>query len=720
MRENFTRIMYLTSFSSIIASIIYFFASNWSGFSRFEKIGLSVCLLLLFYLFGFVVSKKIENHPFLGKWFIFTGSLTFGVTVGLLGQIYNSHADSYMLFLIWFIPTILFAIVTKYQPFYVTSFLLLNLTVWFYTHPSQGFFSRTNEEQFLVLLMFAFVNLVIFIISYKKIIPSPIVKGLSFSFSNFILIVSTFNFIFGNKGFLLNFIYAPLLLASIYYLSKKTNEKLLTVLSGIALSFYAIVKYFELAIELNELFYLGGMIFAGLLIFGTIKMAKIISNMDDTQTRSRLFLKDCLLVFATVIASFIGSASTLGFIFLLSDNIAPYIAYFVAIIGFIGYPLRIKKWDPAVSYTLLSIGFLMASGVSLTMHPFFGVLLLGVIIYSWVTTETTGLKYLLYLIANGLIFYLSFRHLIGRFSLEINDIALILIVMTLINLIVYLLRDKIDQVAAKNSLIYALLPLLALTFIGDVGDKNYIVYNTAFFVLTLVVLIRSKTKAYLFEYRVASVFWFLFLLLKYYDFGWKLLHKSIALFIIGGILFTVAFLLDKNSVYPKQQTNFLMTKQKWITAIIVLQLLITGGQIGKSELLLSQGEMIKLKLQPVDPRSLMQGDYVILNYEISNIEIDFGNDQKGKIEVLLRENQDGIYEYSGIYKFKELGWNKPYTAQEGDIIIAGKYTGFNRIVYGIENFFIEEGTGSEVERNMEYAYVKVAKNGDAILESISK
>ncbi|RXI96392.1 DUF2157 domain-containing protein [Anaerobacillus alkaliphilus] len=717
MRENFTRILYLLSFSSVVAAIIYFFASNWGGFDRFQKIGLSVGLFLLFYLLAFVVSKRIENHPFLGKWFMVTGSITFGVTVALLGQIYNSHADSYMLFFIWLIPTTLFAVVTKYQPFYVTSLILINLTLWFYTYPSQGVFSRSSNDHFFIFLIFAIVNFLIFIGSYRKIIPSPIVKGISFSIAHLIMVFLSIYLLFDTYGFVLNFIYGPLLLASIYYLSKK-DEKMLTILSGIALSLYAIVKYFELAINFSALFYFGGMVFAGFLVIGTLKLVKMITTMDGTHAKTRHFLKNCLLVFATLIASFIGSFSTLGFISLLADNAAPYIIYFVAILGFIGFPLYKETLEPAIRLTLISIGFLMACIISTEMHPIFATVLLGVVGYSWFRTKTSGLKFLLYFIANGLVFYLLYQHIFEQFLTSINDVSWLFIIMASLNFFVFLLKGFIDTVAVKNSLVYALLPLLALTFYGDIGELNYVVHNILFFTITLFVLLKAKAMSNTFEYRVASVFWYVFLLLKYYDFGWKLLHKSMALFIIGGVLFTVAVLLDRKNKYPAQPTNFVLFRWKWIAAIIALQLLITGVQIGKSELLLSQGEMVKLRLEPVDPRSLIQGDYVIVNYDISTIDIE-GYDRLGKIDVLLRENQDGIYEYGGIYKSSN-GFNQPYIAQEGDVFITGKHVGYNRIQYGIENYFIEEGTGAEVERTMRHAYVKVSKSGDAILISISK
>lgn len=117
--------------------------------------------------------------------------------------------------------------------------------------------------------------------------------------------------------------------------------------------------------------------------------------------------------------------------------------------------------------------------------------------------------------------------------------------------------------------------------------------------------------------------------------------------IIGLIFFAIAVWLDKKTTYSDQPHSFVLTKWKLIIAIIVLQLSFIGYQISTNEHLLSQGELVKLKLQPVDPRSLLQGDYVILNYEISTIEVVT---DRGKIEVLLRKNSEGIHEYAGVYK----------------------------------------------------------------------
>ena len=48
---------------------------------------------------------------------------------------HNSHADSYMLFLVWSVPTILLSILIRYEPFYVLGSILVNLAGWFYVNP---------------------------------------------------------------------------------------------------------------------------------------------------------------------------------------------------------------------------------------------------------------------------------------------------------------------------------------------------------------------------------------------------------------------------------------------------------------------------------------------------------------------------------------------------------------------------------------------------------
>ena len=56
--------------------------------------------------------------------------------------------------------------------------------------------------------------------------------------------------------------------------------------------------------------------------------------------------------------------------------------------------------------------------------------------------------------------------------------------------------------------------------------------------------------------------------------------------------------------------------------VVILQLGFLGLMIFQREQLKNNGTLIRLKCEPVDPRSLISGDYVILNYEISNFQSD--------------------------------------------------------------------------------------------------
>lgn len=55
-----------------------------------------------------------------------------------------------------------------------------------------------------------------------------------------------------------------------------------------------------------------------------------------------------------------------------------------------------------------------------------------------------------------------------------------------------------------------------------------------------------------------------------------------------------------------------------VVATLVLILALVNWSIWAKERHLAEGEVVYLELAPVDPRSLMQGDYMALNFEIAN------------------------------------------------------------------------------------------------------
>jgi uncharacterized membrane-anchored protein len=336
---------------------------------------------------------------------------------------------------------------------------------------------------------------------------------------------------------------------------------------------------------------------------------------------------------------------------------------------------------------------------------------------NWRMISNNGVRLFTYFIANALVL-----PSLWNFGIDLEIATLLLM---LINAILYLASYAIGDPVIKeslktNSLFYTLLLFFSLTFIHDHFEWIYYVYNALFLIAVTVLVFWSSKNNKTFEYRVGLLFWFAFLVYKYYDFVWKLFHKSIALFILGLLFMVVAYMYDRrNRELVKLEPSFLK-KKLWIIALVIaLQFAVMGVQIAKSEYVLATGDLIKLQLQPIDPRSLIQGDYVILGYEISTIELDMDFSAKEKVQIVLSPNEEGVYEYKGVYRYNG-EYNQHYVKLDEDVIVNARSNGGDRLIYGIESFFVPEGTGRAVEGEAEFAYVKVASNGDALLVRLSK
>ena len=74
--------------------------------------------------------------------------------------------------------------------------------------------------------------------------------------------------------------------------------------------------------------------------------------------------------------------------------------------------------------------------------------------------------------------------------------------------------------------------------------------------------------------------------------------------------------------------------------------------IWSNERILAEGETVYLELAPVDPRSLMQGDYMSLRYKVQD-EAPRGSAEKQGY-LVLEVNAQGIGNYSRLYKGEKL------------------------------------------------------------------
>lgn len=150
-----------------------------------------------------------------------------------------------------------------------------------------------------------------------------------------------------------------------------------------------------------------------------------------------------------------------------------------------------------------------------------------------------------------------------------------------------------------------------------------------------------------------------------------------------------------------------MKKHKWVIILLnlVLLLIYFNHSIAMKEELLKDGQLVLLELAPVDPRSLMQGDYMALRYKISeNIDYD-KMPKRGYCVVEL--DQSG--------KAERVRFQKDLTPlNKGEFLI--EYTSSDKwnVNIGAESFFFQEGHAKKYEK-AKYGGLKINKDGNSLL-----
>lgn len=149
-----------------------------------------------------------------------------------------------------------------------------------------------------------------------------------------------------------------------------------------------------------------------------------------------------------------------------------------------------------------------------------------------------------------------------------------------------------------------------------------------------------------------------------------------------------------------------MKRYKHIIILINLLGLLTlvAHSVVEKESLLSEGQLILLELAPVDPRSLMQGDYMQLQYAISQ-DVPQDIPKRGFCVVTLDTN--------GVARRVRLQENRS-PLESGEYLIPYTSREWRGINIGAESFFFQEGEAEKFEV-AEYGGIKVDARGNSLL-----
>ena len=145
-----------------------------------------------------------------------------------------------------------------------------------------------------------------------------------------------------------------------------------------------------------------------------------------------------------------------------------------------------------------------------------------------------------------------------------------------------------------------------------------------------------------------------------------------------------------------------------VLASLVLVLAAVNFTIWQRETLLRDGQVLLLELAPVDPRSLMQGDYMALRFAVSQklAPADAGDTAVTEGFVVVKRDARNIGTFERIYRDGE-----PLATNESRV----HYRIRKRDVRIVTNaYFFQEGTAGEYSK-ARFGELRVAANGDALL-----
>lgn len=145
-----------------------------------------------------------------------------------------------------------------------------------------------------------------------------------------------------------------------------------------------------------------------------------------------------------------------------------------------------------------------------------------------------------------------------------------------------------------------------------------------------------------------------------------------------------------------------------IAGLAVLALVNFG--IYQRELLLTRGRIVLLELAPVDPRSLMQGDYMRLNFALANQAFPFERRRDaltdGHIVVALDSNWVG--------RFRRIDDGRPLAP--GEIALRYRVRG-GQPNFATNAYFFEEGQAGAYE-GAAFGEFRVGGDGEMILTGL--
>ncbi|MHC5065694.1 MAG: GDYXXLXY domain-containing protein [Planctomycetota bacterium] len=160
----------------------------------------------------------------------------------------------------------------------------------------------------------------------------------------------------------------------------------------------------------------------------------------------------------------------------------------------------------------------------------------------------------------------------------------------------------------------------------------------------------------------------------------------------------------------------MMDRRKKVAGIwIGMQLLffLLWAQMEEGRFAHGEGQSILVRTVPVDPRDLLRGQFIQLAYEFSRSgfqsALSAGESGETAWVVLAPDAQ--------FYSPRSLHLTRPTDLMPGEVFLRGTFDRFGSIRYGIERFFVAEGTETPDQSEITVR-LRVAADGSPRIEQV--
>ena len=145
----------------LVSGIFFFFAFNWADMHRFVKLGLMQGAIIIAVSLAFW--QGLDKLP--GKIALSAASLLIGALLAVYGQVYQTGADAYSLFVTWTILMLGWVLIGQFTPLWLAWLGLLNLSLVLYWTQAIG---EVNSQLALCLFLINGGSIVIWELLYQR------------------------------------------------------------------------------------------------------------------------------------------------------------------------------------------------------------------------------------------------------------------------------------------------------------------------------------------------------------------------------------------------------------------------------------------------------------------------------------------------------------------------------------------------------------------------